>query len=142
MPLDLIRRRWFAPAAVLALGVVAVAGNAIAAFGETGCQACREGLVIAAVGLPIVLASLLAAIVGAAEMITRRSLLLAGLIFGMSIYLNVGRARAAWFSGTECVGAECAGSFWIGWNVALSAVMLAVAVWGAFAKAPPAPASP
>jgi hypothetical protein len=127
---------------VVALGIAAAAGNAVLVVART-CDACWQDLVIYGLGLPLALAAFLAAWFGAIPMVMRRALLLAGLVVAVNVYLNVVRARN--LGSTDeltCVDmpvaacGEAIGVFGVGWNLAFSVAIVAVCLWGTFARPP------
>ena len=137
------RREWLVPTAIMGLGLAAIVGNLAVAAVSAGCQSCWQAVVVYAIGLPIALAALLAAHYSAIPMISRRALLLAGLVFAVNIYLGFLQARGLWFPGTRdacdevspfaCVDGAMP-DFLVGWNLALPTALCAAALWGAFAR--------
>lgn len=135
-------RTWLVPATVVGLGIGAAAGNAILLVAQT-CDLCWQDLVIYGLGLPLALAAFLAAWFGATPMIMRRALLLAGLVVAVNVYLNAVHAlRPATGGELACIdmpAADCAGAigaYGVGWNLALSVAIVAVCIWGTFARPP------
>ena len=140
-------RTWLVPATVVGLGVAAAVGNAVLLVGGT-CAACWQDLVIYGLGLPLALAAFLAAWFGATPMVMRRALLLAGLVVAVNVYLNAVGARSLGSTdGLACrdmPGAACAEAthaVGVGWNLALSVAIVAVCLWGTFARPPRAGAT-
>src|SRR5258705_14022423 len=94
----LFRREWFVPAAVFVLGLATI----LAAWGfqliggYVPCKLCLEQRVPYYVGLPMALAALCAALVGAKPTVVRTLLIVAGLIFAFGIYLGTYQAGAEW----------------------------------------------
>jgi hypothetical protein len=144
------RREWLVPAVVVGLGLAAIAGNLAIAVGSTRCESCWQAIVVYAVGLPIALAALLAAGYGAAPMIMRRALLLAGLVFAVNFYLGFLQVRGLRLAGPvevcdarapfACVDGAVP-TIRIVWNLGLSTVLCTVSLWGTFARPPRAVAA-
>jgi disulfide bond formation protein DsbB len=158
------RREIVAPAVVLVLGLATILGawSFQLIGGYVPCKLCLEQRVPYYVGLPLVLASLLAAPAGAKPTVVRMFLIIAALIFAYNVYLAVYQAGAewAWWAGpTDCGGGtattnsaadllnslknikvvSCTEASWrlfglsfAGWNAVVSLVLVVVALWGAF----------
>jgi disulfide bond formation protein DsbB len=94
----LVRREWFAPAAVVVLGLATIAGawGFQLIGGYVPCKLCLEQRVPYYVGLPVALVALGAALAGAKPMVVRTLLIVAGLIFAFGIYLGAYQAGAEW----------------------------------------------
>jgi disulfide bond formation protein DsbB len=137
--------------------------------GYVPCKLCLEQRVPYYIGLPFALVALLAALAGAKPTVVRLLLIIAGLIFAFDIYLGAYQAGAEWklWAGpTDCGGGaggtqstqdllnqlknihvvSCTEASWrflflsfAGWNAAISLVLVATAMWGAFRRLPPEP---
>lgn len=140
-------RTWVVPGVVMVMGLAAVLADSIVLLFSPQCDACRQDLVVFGLGLPLAFAALLAARYSSAPMIARRALLLAGLVFTVNMYLNFLSARGAWADGdllacgggmgaTETCAAAELERYRAGANMALSAMMAAVSLWGTFARPP------
>ena len=158
------RHEIVAPALVLALGLATILGawGFQLIGGYVPCALCLEQRVPYYVGLPLVLASLLAAFAGAKPTVVRMLLIVAALIFAYNIYLATYQAGAewGWWAGpTDCGGGtpttnnaadllnslknikvvSCTEASWrlfglsfAGWNAVVSVALVGVALWGAF----------
>ena len=100
-----VRHEIVAPAFVLALGLATILGawGFQLIGGYVPCALCLEQRVPYYVGLPLVLASLLAAFAGAKPTVVRMLLIVAALIFAYNIYLASlsGRRRVGLVGGTD-----------------------------------------
>ncbi len=85
-------------ALVFVLGLAAIAGAWVSqlVFGYVPCKLCLEQRIPYYVGLPVVLAALVAAAVGAPARLTRVLLGLAGLVFAANVYLASYHAGVEW----------------------------------------------
>jgi disulfide bond formation protein DsbB len=94
----ILRREWFAPAAVVLLGLATILGawGFQLIGGYVPCKLCLEQRLPYYVGLPLALAALLAALAGAKPTVVRLFLIVAGLIFAIGIYLGTYQAGAEW----------------------------------------------
>jgi hypothetical protein len=120
---------------VLGLNVVAVIGAATLLGSD--CRACRQQLVVYFIGLPLVLVTFLAALGGAREMIIRRMLMFAGLVFAVNLYLGIALGDAPWSAdrcGIDCGPQSAKPLIAFLWNIAFSAALLALALWAAFRR--------
>jgi disulfide bond formation protein DsbB len=110
----ILRREWFAPAAVLVLGLATILGawGFQLIGGYVPCKLCLEQRVPYYVGLPMALAALLAALAGAKPTVVRLLLIVAGLTFAMGIYLGTYQAGAEWklWAGPTDCGATGSGT--------------------------------
>jgi disulfide bond formation protein DsbB len=166
------RREIFAPAIVFAVGLAAILGawGFELIGGYVPCALCLEQRVPYYVGLPLALASLLAALAGAKPVVVRTLLIAAGLIFAINVYLGARHAGAEWglWSGPDDCGATGSGTanvddllnqlsdirivsctevswrlFFLsfaGWNTVISLFLTAASLWGAFRPLAPEPA--
>ena len=94
----LLRREWFAPAAVLVLGLATIGGawGFQLIGGYVPCALCLEQRMPYYVGLPIAFVALCAALAGAKPTVVRTLLIVAGLILAFGIYLGAYQAGAEW----------------------------------------------
>ncbi|HET7715228.1 MAG TPA: disulfide bond formation protein B [Bauldia sp.] len=158
------RREMQAPAIVFVVGLATI----VAAWGfelignYVPCKLCLEERLPYYVGLPVVLAALLAAAAGAKVTVPRMLLIVAALIFAVNVYLGAYHAGAewGWWAGPSDCGAtggsptsstdilaeletvrvvSCTEVQWrlaflsfAGWNFVVSLFLVAVALWGAF----------
>jgi disulfide bond formation protein DsbB len=110
----ILRREWFAPAALLVLGLATILGawGFQLIGGYVPCKLCLEQRVPYYVGLPMALAALLAALAGAKPTVVRLLLIVAGLTFAMGIYLGTYQAGAEWklWAGPTDCGATGSGT--------------------------------
>jgi disulfide bond formation protein DsbB len=110
----ILRREWFAPAAVLVLGLATILGawGFQLIGGYVPCKLCLEQRVPYYVGLPMALAALLAALAGAKPTVVRMLLIVAGLTFAIGIYLGTYQAGAEWklWAGPTDCGATGSGT--------------------------------
>ena len=159
-----IRREIAAPAFILVLGLATILGAWAFQLvgGYVPCKLCLEQRVPYYVGLPLVLAALLAALAGAKPTVVRMFLIMAGLIFAYNFCLAVYQAGAewSWWAGpADCGGGtatttnaadllnslknikvvSCTEASWrlfglsfAGWNAVVSLILFAAALWGAF----------
>lgn len=166
------RREILAPAIVVAVGLAAILGawGFQLVGGFVPCALCLEQRVPYYVGLPLALASLLAALAGAKPMVVRTLLIAAGLIFAINVYLGARHAGVewGWWAGPADCGATGGGTAnvddllnelndirvvscteaslrllflsFAGWNTLISVFLTAVALWGAFRPLAPEPA--
>ena len=110
----ILRREWFAPAALLVLGLATILGawGFQLIGGYVPCKLCLEQRVPYYVGLPMALAALLAALAGAKPTVVRLLLIVAGLILAIGIYLGTYQAGAEWklWAGPTDCGATGSGT--------------------------------
>jgi disulfide bond formation protein DsbB len=110
----ILRREWFAPAALLVLGLATILGawGFQLIGGYVPCKLCLEQHVPYYVGLPMALAALLAALAGAKPTVVRLLLIVAGLILAIGIYLGTYQAGAEWklWAGPTDCGATGSGT--------------------------------
>jgi disulfide bond formation protein DsbB len=110
----ILRREWFAPAALLVLGLATILGawGFQLIGGYVPCKLCLEQRVPYYVGLPMALAALLAALAGAKPTVVRLLLIVAGLILAFGIYLGTYQAGAEWklWAGPTDCGATGSGT--------------------------------
>jgi disulfide bond formation protein DsbB len=110
----ILRREWFAPAAVLVLGLATILGawGFQLIGGYVPCKLCLEQRLPYYLGLPLALAALLAALAGAKPTVVRLFLIVAGLIFAIGIYLGTYQAGAEWklWAGPTDCGATGSGT--------------------------------
>ncbi len=162
---DLLRREWFAPAAVFVIGLATILGawGFQIAGGYLPCALCLQQRIPYYVGLPIVLVALLAALLGARPIVVRTLLLFAALIFAVNAFLGGYQAGAEWrlWAGPASCGAasgagtgslleqikhirvvSCTDPSWrflylsfAGWNAVISVALFALSLWGAFRPA-------
>jgi disulfide bond formation protein DsbB len=158
------RREMLAPAIVVFVSLATIVGAW--GFEVVGhyvpCKLCLEERLPYYVGIPVALAALLAASVGAKVTVPRLLLIGAGLIFAVNVYLGAYHAGAewGWWTGpTDCgaTGGEttsatdllaqleeirivsCTEASWrflylsfAGWNFVVSLFLVSVSMWGAF----------
>ena len=114
MTTPILRHEWFAPAAVLVLGLATILGawGFQLIGGYVPCKLCLEQRVPYYVGLPMALAALLAALAGAKPTVVRLLLIVAGLTFAFGIYLGAYQAGAEWklWAGPTDCGATGSGT--------------------------------
>lgn len=165
---DLFHREWFAPAAVFVIGTATILGawGFQIVGGYLPCALCLQQRVPYYLGLPLVLAALLAALLGAKPSVPRSLLVIAGLIFAVNVFLAGYQAGAEWrlWEGpSTCGGASGAGEgslldqirsirivsctdpswrflllSFAGWNAVVSAGLFVLSLWGAFRRMEPA----
>jgi hypothetical protein len=136
MPTAVTDRLWFPPAALIALGAIALAGNFVLASVGAPCAACAAERIPYFIALPIAAATLLAALSGASDMTVRRFLIIAGPIFLVVAYLALIRPGfdcAAPGVSAETCAATSSRNLWLTvWNIALPLALMGLAMWGAF----------
>ncbi len=164
---DLFRREWFAPAIVLVIGTATIltAWGFQLIGGYLPCALCLQQRIPYYVGLPVVLAALLAALLGARPAVVRGLLVLAALIFAVNVFIGAYQAGAEWklWDGPASCGAaagvgggslleqikhirivSCTEASWrflflsfAGWNAVVSVALFLLSLWGAFRQTEP-----